>query len=85
MERLKQRLIGDDGIGGDRVIVVNPDGAVHFTRIQLGRDYGDRLEVISGLVEGQRLAVNPSDEVREGVKVNAVVASPEKAAPAKKQ
>jgi hypothetical protein len=69
---------------GPQVAVVNPDGAVHFTRIQLGRDYGDRLEVISGLVEGQRLAVNPSDEVREGVKVNPV-AAPEKAAPGKKQ
>jgi RND family efflux transporter MFP subunit len=74
---------------GPQVAVVNADGAVHFTRIQLGRDYGDRLEVISGLVEGQRLAVNPSDEVREGAKVNAVAAperaAPEKAAPGKKQ
>jgi RND family efflux transporter MFP subunit len=65
---------------GPQVAVVNADGTVHFTRIQLGRDYGDRLEVISGLVEGQRLAVNPSDEVREGVKVSPV-AAPEKAAP----
>ena len=69
---------------GPQVAVVRPDGTVHFTRIQLGRDYGDRLEVISGLEKGQRLAVNPSDEVREGVKVNAV-AAPEKAAPGKKQ
>lgn len=69
---------------GPQVAVVRPDATVHFTRIQLGRDYGDRLEVISGLEEGQRLAVNPSDEVREGVKVNAV-AAPEKAAPGKKQ
>ena len=64
--------------------MVRPDGTVHFTRIQLGRDYGDRLEVLSGLVEGQLLAVNPSDEVREGVKVNPKT-SPEKAAPAQKQ
>ena len=56
---------------GPQVAVVQPDGTVHFTRIQLGRDFGDRLEVLSGLEEGQRLAVNPSDEVREGVKVNA--------------
>jgi RND family efflux transporter MFP subunit len=68
---------------GPQVAVVNADGAVHFTRIELGRDYGDRLEVISGLVEGQRLAVNPSDDVREGAKVNPV-AAPEKAAPEKK-
>jgi RND family efflux transporter MFP subunit len=64
---------------GPQVAVVQPDATVHFTRITLGRDYGDRLEVLSGLQEGQRLAVNPSDEVREGAKVNPV-AAPEKAA-----
>jgi RND family efflux transporter MFP subunit len=69
---------------GPQVAVVRPDGTVHFTRITLGRDYGDRLEVLSGLAEGQLLAVNPSDEVREGVKVNPKT-SPEKAAPAQKQ
>jgi RND family efflux transporter MFP subunit len=67
---------------GPQVAVVRPDATVHFTRIQLGRDYGDRLEVLSGLEEGQQLAVNPSDEVREGAKVNPV-AAPEKAAPEK--
>jgi hypothetical protein len=45
--------------------------------------------VLSGLEEDQQLAVNPSDEVREGVKVNPVAApekaAPEKAAPGKKQ
>jgi RND family efflux transporter MFP subunit len=68
---------------GPQVAVVASDGAVHFTRIQVGRDFGDRIEVISGLQEGQQLAVNPSDEVREGVKVNAVAAPA--AAPGKKQ
>ena len=63
---------------GPQVAVVSPEGLVHFTRIQLGRDFGDRIEVLSGLEEGQLIAVNPSDEVREGVKVNAV-AAPEKA------
>jgi len=52
--------------------VVSSDGTVHFQRIQLGRDFGDRLEVLSGLEEGQLLAVNPSDAVREGVKVKPV-------------
>jgi RND family efflux transporter MFP subunit len=69
---------------GPQVAVVAPGGAVHFTRIQLGRDYGDRIEVISGLEEGQQLAVNPSDAIREGVKVD-VVAAPERTAPGKKQ
>jgi RND family efflux transporter MFP subunit len=54
---------------GPQVAVIAPDGTVHYTRIQLGRDFGDHLEVLSGLEEGQTLAVNPSDAVREGVKV----------------
>ena len=66
---------------GPQVAVVGPSDVVHFTRIQLGRDFGDRLEALSGLQEGQRLAVNPSDAVREGVKVKPVAA--EKAAPKK--
>ena len=52
-----------------QVAVVAGDGTVHFRHIQLGRDLGDRLEVLSGLEQGQMLAVNPSDSVREGVKV----------------
>lgn len=60
---------------GPQVAVVDADGRVHYTRIQLGRDYGDRLEVLSGLEEGQRLVVNPSDSVREGVKVQPAASS----------
>ena len=60
---------------GPQVAVVNPDGTVHFTRIQLGRDFGDRLEVLSGLTEGQQVAVNPSDQIREGVRVKPVTAA----------
>ena len=54
---------------GPQVAVVQPGGTVHYTRIQLGRDYGDRVEVLAGLDEGQELIVNPSDTVREGAKV----------------
>jgi RND family efflux transporter MFP subunit len=55
---------------GPQVAVIGEGDTVHFTRVQLGRDFGDRLEVLSGLEEGQRLAVNPSDAVSEGAKVN---------------
>jgi multidrug efflux pump subunit AcrA (membrane-fusion protein) len=66
---------------GPQVAVVAPDGHVHFARIQLGRDFGDRLEVLSGLEDGQQVVVNPSDAIREGAKVKPV-AAPETAAPA---
>ena len=61
---------------GPQVAVVQPDGTVHYTLIQLGRDFGDHLEVLSGLREGQQLAVNPGDAVREGVKVKPVSSGP---------
>ena len=54
---------------GPQVAVVSPNGTVHFQKIQLGRDFGDKLEVLSGLNEGDQLVVNPSDAIREGVKV----------------
>ncbi|HLK69266.1 MAG TPA: efflux RND transporter periplasmic adaptor subunit [Bryobacteraceae bacterium] len=56
---------------GPQAAVVSQDGAVHFARVQLGRDLGDHLEVLSGLEEGQQLVVNPSDLIREGVTVRA--------------
>jgi RND family efflux transporter MFP subunit len=59
---------------GPQVAVVDPDGAVHFQRVQLGRDFGDRLEALSGLQENQQIVVNPSDAVQEGVKVRPVSA-----------
>jgi RND family efflux transporter MFP subunit len=66
---------------GPQVAVVAPDGRVHFARIQLGRDFGDRLEVLSGLEEGQQVVINPSDAIREGAQVKPVAAK-ETAAPA---
>ena len=58
---------------GPQVAVVRSDGTVHYTVIQLGRDFGDHVEVLSGLDEGQAVAVNPGDAVVEGVKVKPVV------------
>ena len=67
---------------GPQVAVVNPDNRVHFTRLQLGRDYGSQVEVLAGLTEGQLLVVNPSDAIREGVEVKPQA---EAAKPAEKQ
>jgi RND family efflux transporter MFP subunit len=53
---------------GTDVAVVRPDGTVHLQKIEVGRDYGDRLEVMSGLREGDWIIPNPGD-AREGTKV----------------
>ena len=57
---------------GPHVAVLDSSGRVLFNHIQLGRDYGNHLEVLSGLEDGQQLVVNPSDVVREGIRVKAV-------------
>lgn len=63
---------------GPQVAVVKPDGVVHYARVQIGRDLGEKLEALSGVEEGERLAVNPGDAVREGAKVQAVAAEKKK-------
>jgi RND family efflux transporter MFP subunit len=60
---------------GTQVAVVRPDSTVHLQKIRIGRDYGDRLEVLEGLQEGDRIIANPGDNAREGVKVNPVPAA----------
>ncbi len=57
---------------GPQVALVSADQSVHFQGIKLGRDYGDQIEVLAGLQEGQRVVVNPGDTVRDGVKVNPI-------------
>ena len=58
---------------GTQVALVGDDKIVHFQGIQLGRDYGDQIEVLAGLQEGQHVVVNPGDSVRDGVQVNPVL------------
>jgi RND family efflux transporter MFP subunit len=57
---------------GTLVALVDADSKVHFQPITVGRDFGDRIEVLSGLKLGQRVIVNPNDSVQEGVKVHPV-------------
>jgi RND family efflux transporter MFP subunit len=58
---------------GPQVAVVGTDHSIRFARIQLGRDFGDRIEVLSGLEAGQQIVVNPGDVVQAGSKVNPVL------------
>jgi hypothetical protein len=54
---------------GTQVAVVSSDNTVHFQRIAVGRDFGDNIEVLSGLTPGAKVIVNPNDSVQEGAKV----------------
>jgi RND family efflux transporter MFP subunit len=59
---------------GTQVAVVRPDHRVHLQKIEPGRDYGDRLEVLAGLQEGDIIVPNPGD-LSEGTEVNPVQAA----------
>ncbi len=60
---------------GTLVAALDANNVVHFRHVTVGRDLGDRIEVLSGLTEGQRAIVNPNDSVQEGVKVSPVPAA----------
>lgn len=58
---------------GPRVAIIRPDQTVHFQEVQLGRDMGDTIEILSGLEAGQQIIVNPGDSAVEGAKVKPVM------------
>jgi RND family efflux transporter MFP subunit len=54
---------------GPTTAVVGDDNKVHIRHITLGRDYGNEVEVTSGLEPSDRVVLNPGDNIREGVTV----------------
>lgn len=58
---------------GSFVVVIGSDNVAHFRKIELGRDYGDRLEVLTGLKKGEHVAISPGDAIRENAKVNPIL------------
>jgi len=57
-----------------QVAIVGADQKVHFQDVTIARDYGTEVEIASGLQGGERLIVNPTDDIAEGVTVKAVAA-----------
>ena len=56
-------------------VVMVKDGKAHYQLIQLGRDFGDEVEIRTGLSGGEKIVVSPSDDLLEGdpVKIGAEV------------
>lgn len=51
---------------GAEVALLSEGGKVAFRSVQLGRDFGDRLEVLSGLTESDRVIDNPPETLQQG-------------------
>lgn len=57
---------------GMLVATVNADNQVVMKKVQLGRDFGKRVEVLSGLEPTDQIILNPSDSLLDGAKVRIV-------------
>jgi RND family efflux transporter MFP subunit len=58
--------------GGPLVAVVDSRGMVHFHNVTISRDMGDVIELGSGVSPGDRVALNISNQVSEGDKVDPI-------------
>lgn len=51
---------------GVRVAVVRPDNTLHYRVIEIGRDYGDEVEALSGLGDDEVVAIGIAGNLVEG-------------------
>lgn len=63
------QAIRRNGEGGE-VLVVRPDGTVEQRTVKLGAEGNDRIEIVSGLSEGDRVIVGNLSEFQPGERVN---------------
>jgi RND family efflux transporter MFP subunit len=54
---------------GPSVAVVGTDQKVHLKTVVLGRDFGNTVEVLSGLAGSEKIVVNPADSLEDGQQV----------------
>ena len=51
--------------------MVNSQGSVEYRLIKAGKSGGDRVEVLSGLNPGDRVAVTQVEQLRDGIRAEA--------------
>ena len=51
------------------VFVVSPDGNVEYRLVKTGKTLGNRIEILSGLAAGEKVAVSRTDQLRDGARV----------------
>lgn len=56
---------------GPQVATLSNDNKIHWQSIEVGRDFGKDMEVTKGLQENQRIVLNPTDDLKEGLQVQA--------------
>ncbi len=64
------------GAAGTRVVTVGQGNAVHFQPVVIGRDFGDSIDVQSGLHGGETLVKQPTVSLQEGQIVRPMASAP---------
>jgi multidrug efflux pump subunit AcrA (membrane-fusion protein) len=54
---------------GPKILVVDAKNTIRTRAVKLGRDLGDRVEILSGLAPNEQLVANPNDALRDGAEV----------------
>jgi membrane fusion protein, multidrug efflux system len=54
---------------GLQIGVVGPDGTVQLRAVQVGRDFGQTVEITDGVTRADRVITNPTDSLLSGTKV----------------
>jgi hypothetical protein len=70
------------GDRGTQVATLDSNDKVVLKRVQLGRDLGDSVEVIAGLLPSDRIINNPPETLTAGDAVHVAAATPPAAASA---
>jgi RND family efflux transporter MFP subunit len=70
------------GNQGTQVATVDSNGKVVLRKVQLGRDFGDSVEVVAGLSPSDRIINNPPETLAAGDTVRLAATTPPAAAPA---
>jgi RND family efflux transporter MFP subunit len=60
---------------GAQAAIVSSDKHIHLVQISIGRDYGDTIEILSGINPDDQVVLNPSDSREDGAEVR--VAQPQ--------
>ncbi|HXM25254.1 MAG TPA: efflux RND transporter periplasmic adaptor subunit [Chthoniobacterales bacterium] len=67
-------LIPDNAIlidaKGQRIVVVDSSNQIRIKSVKLGRDFGTKTEILSGLDPQDRVVQNPADDLHEGMPVS---------------
>lgn len=72
---LNTLLFRPDGV---QIAVIDDENKIHMQTVTLGRNFGARVEILTGLTSRDRVILNPGDSVSNGQLVH--VAAPDKTA-----